>query len=126
MSAKHQEPTSSEYFEPKLKLKTYVLGYLMSMVLTLTAYLMVTNHGASRDFLIGLLVVLALIQFFVQIYYFLHLGAETKPRWKLAVFVFMTGVVLIIVFGSLWIMNNLNTRMTVPQQIQYMNAQDGI
>ena len=126
MSDKSTQAVAVEHYESKLKLKTYVIGYLLSIVLTLTAYLMVTNHGAGRRVLIGLLVVLALIQFFVQIYYFLHLGTETRPRWKLAVFLFMTGVVLILVFGSLWIMDNLNVRMTIPQQVQYMNNQDGL
>lgn len=125
MSTKHQ-PVAIKHFEEKLKLKTYVIGFSLSVILTLTAYLLVTNHGTSQHVLVALLVVLALIQFFVQIYYFLHLGTETRPRWKLAVFMFMTGVVLILVFGSLWIMDNLNARMTIPEQIQYMNNQDGL
>jgi len=120
------QPVTVNHYESKLKLKSYVIGFGLSLLLTLTAYLLVTNHGASRHVLIGIVVLLALVQFFVQIYYFLHLGAETKPRWKLAVFLSMTGVVLILVFGSLWIMTNLNNRQTIPQQIQYMNNQDGL
>ena len=60
-----------------------------------------------------------------RLYFFLHLGKETKPRWKLYVFGFMVSVVLIIVFGSIWIMNNLNYRMTPAQINQYMNSQGG-
>jgi cytochrome o ubiquinol oxidase operon protein cyoD len=50
----------------------------------------------------------------IQLHYFLHLGDEPKPQWNLLTFGFMIGVVLILVFGTLWIMNNLNDRM-MPQ-----------
>ncbi len=38
----------------------------------------------------------------------------------------MAIVVLILVLGSLWIMRNLDSRMTMTQQQQYMNSQEGI
>jgi len=105
--------------------RMYVSGFVASIVLTLTAYLLVVNHALSRRILIGAVVALALTQFLVQVVFFLHLGRETKPRWKLAVFLFMTMVVLILVFGSLWIMTNLNYRMTPAQINTYMNNQAG-
>ena len=68
-----------------------------------------------------------LAQFFTQLLFFLHLGRETKPRWKLLVFLFMTMIVAILVFGSLWIMYNLNYHMTLQQMYQYLNNQgDGL
>lgn len=110
--------------ESKLKLSSYITGFGLSLLFTLTAYLLVTHHAASRNTLVALIVTFALTQFFVQMFFFLHLGNETKPRWKLGVFLFMMGVVLILVGGSLWIMYTLNVRMTLPQQLQYMNNQD--
>lgn len=123
---KLESPLIVKEVEEKLHLRTYIFGYGMSLIFTLTAYLMVYHHSASTPVLIGLVVVLALAQFFVQMYYFLHLGSETKPRWKLYVAAFMITIVLIIVFGSIWIINNLNTRMTIPEQIQYMNSQNAL
>jgi len=38
----------------------------------------------------------------------------------------MVIVVLILVIGSLWIMGNLNARMTPAQEQQYMSAQGGL
>ena len=105
--------------------RMYVSGFVASIVLTLTAYLLVVHHALSRRLLIGTVVALALTQFLVQVVFFLHLGRETKPRWKLAVFLFMTMVVLILVFDSLWIMTNLNYRMTPEQINTYMNNQSG-
>ncbi|MES2272851.1 MAG: cytochrome o ubiquinol oxidase subunit IV [Chlamydiota bacterium] len=89
-------------------LRSYVLGFSLSILLTLTAYFLVVAH-----FLTGLILDLAtaglaLIQALVQLVLFLNLIREPKPRWNLIIFLFMTMIVLIIVFGSLWIMNNLN------------------
>jgi cytochrome o ubiquinol oxidase operon protein cyoD len=105
--------------------RSYASGFVASIVLTVTAYLLVVHHALSRRILIAAIVTLALTQFLVQVVFFLHLGRETKPRWKLAVFLFMTMVVLILVFGSLWIMTNLNYRMTSAQVNTYMQNQAG-
>ncbi len=107
---------------------TYVTGYLLSLYLTLTSYLLVTRHMGTAWTMVWLIVGLALVQFWVQLMFFLHLGQETRPRWRLLIFSFMTLVVLILVFGSLWIMTNLNYRMMgSPEKIkQYMQSQVGL
>lgn len=107
------------------KLGRYVTGYLLSIFLTMTAYLLVTNHAFDNFFMITLLVILAVCQFFVQIVYFLHLSARGQDRWRLFVFGMMILVVGILLGGSIWIMNNLNYRMTLPQMENYMNSQGG-
>lgn len=107
------------------RLQTYVIGYVASVLLTVTAYALVRAHAFAKWTIVSLILALAMIQFLVQLLFFLHLGREGKPRWKLLVLLFMILVVSIIVGGSLWIMNNLNYRMT-PEQIQtYMNNQSG-
>lgn len=105
--------------------KMYVSGYVLSISLTIAAYLLVVRHKMSETIILSWIVALALVQFIVQLVCFLHLGKETKPRWKLAVFLFMILVVLILVFGTLWIMSNLNTRMSPEQINTYMNNQGG-
>lgn len=107
-------------------LRSYTIGFVLSIVFTITAYLLVVNHlYSNRHLIVSAIVGLALLQFMVQLLFFLHLGKETKPRWKLLVFIFMISVVLILVFGSLWIMDNLNYRMTPEQINTYMNNQGG-
>jgi cytochrome o ubiquinol oxidase operon protein cyoD len=106
-------------------LRSYVTGFLLSIALTLCAYLMVVHRVSTNDWVIAAIIGLALIQFLVQMFYFLHLGKETKPRWKLFVLIFMITIVLILVFGSIWIMNNLNHRMTPEQINTYLNNQGG-
>jgi cytochrome o ubiquinol oxidase operon protein cyoD len=58
--------------------------------------------------------------------FFLHLGRETKPRWKLAVFVGMIIIVAILAFGSLWIMANLNYHMAPSQTDTFIVKDEGI
>jgi cytochrome o ubiquinol oxidase operon protein cyoD len=48
------------------------------------------------------------VQLAVQMIFFLHIGNEVKPRYNLIAFSSAMVVVFIVVFGSLWIMNNLN------------------
>lgn len=88
--------------------KTYVSGFLLSIVLTLAAYLCTTHNIASGWALMGILAVLAVIQLFVQLVFFLHLGRGSESRWNTTVLLFAAMVVGILVFGSLWIMGNLS------------------
>lgn len=116
----------SEHEEHQLSLAKYIVGFIGSVAITLAAYLLVTRGGASRDTIVGLISVLALLQFIVQMVFFLHVGEERKPRFKLMVMCLMLMVVIIVVFGSLWIMNNLNYRMTPEQMDQYLKSQDSL
>ncbi len=96
---------------------SYTTGFVLSLVLTLGAYFLVTHHTYIGGTLLAAIVFLALVQLGVQLYFFLHLGAEPKPYWKSLVFIFMAVVVVILVGGSLWIMANLNYRTMSPSDI---------
>lgn len=104
---------------------SYIVGFVLSVVLTLLAYFAVTQHWLEGSGLVGLIMGLAAVQFIVQVVFFLHLGGETKPRWRLSAFLFMLLVLVIIVGGSLWIMENLNYNMMMtPEQMdEYMLKQ---
>lgn len=96
------------------RVASYVVGFILSVLLTLSAYLLVSQHTSghhtflTQRFIIGTILVLAMVQLIVQLIFFLHLGREAKPRWNLQVLIFAAGVVLILVLGSLWIMANLD------------------
>lgn len=95
----------------------YTMGFLLSLLLTIIPYLMVVNQRLAGTALIAGLIGLALAQLFIQLFFFLHLGNERGPRWNLMAFVFMAMIVLIVVAGSLWIMNNLNYNM-MPHEVE--------
>ena len=88
----------------------YLTGFVLSLLLTFAAYDMVVYKEVS-PWTLPLLGLLAVVQMVVQLVFFLHLGDEVRPRYKLASFVFMAGILLIVIVGSLWIMQNLNENM---------------
>lgn len=88
------------------------VGFISSLILTFAAFFAVQNHWFSnKDTLINFLILTALTQFVVQVMCFLHLGKESGSKWNLNAFLFMVVVVVIIVFGSIWIMRNLDYNM---------------
>jgi cytochrome o ubiquinol oxidase subunit IV len=102
----------------------YVIGFVLSLLLTGGAYVSVTQQLFTGGALIAVIITLAVLQVLVQLYFFLHLGRETKPRWKLVVLIAMLVVLFILVFGSLWIMQNLNYHMSPDQVNHYMIQQN--
>jgi len=112
----------------KRTLQMYISGFILSIVLTLAAYLVVQTHLGSGNQVLSQPVVLttilvfALAQLIVQLYFFLHLGEEKKPRYRLFTLLFAVGVVLIVVIGSIWIMSNLGYH--TPSQVNsYLRSQ---
>jgi cytochrome o ubiquinol oxidase operon protein cyoD len=104
----------------------YISGYVLSIALTLLAYLLVKPHVLGRYDLIIAVASLAMVQLVVQLVFFLHLSQESRPRWRLQAFLFMIMVVAIVVVGSVWIMHNLNYHMT-PQEVKaYMQQNEGL
>ncbi|HSW98436.1 MAG TPA: cytochrome o ubiquinol oxidase subunit IV [Candidatus Saccharimonadales bacterium] len=101
--------------------KSYTVGFGLSVLVTLGAYLAVTQHVLGRTGLIAVIFALAVVQLVVQLLFFLHLGREGKPRLNLMSFLFMLLVLVIVVAGSLWIMNNLNYHMT-PQDLNRLQG----
>lgn len=111
----------------KKPLTAYAIGFGLSVILTILAYASVIGGAFSAPVTIGLVVLFAVIQLFVQLVFFLHLGREAKPRWRLVALGFGILVVGIVVFGSLWIMDNLNYNMMhSPEKMhEYMHKQGG-
>jgi cytochrome o ubiquinol oxidase operon protein cyoD len=87
--------------------RTYTTGFVLSVSLTIVAFIAAGTHAIHGWTLVGVLLLLAVIQLFIQLVFFLHLNRESKPRWNRTALAFAAMVVLVIVFGSLWIMKNL-------------------
>lgn len=108
----HISPASSD----KGRLRSYVTGFVLSVVLTLTAFLIVSDKLLAGWGLLTALLGFAVIQLMVQLLFFLHLDREKKPWWNWMAFAFMAVVLLILVGGTLWIMNNLSYRTMSPSE----------
>ena len=94
--------------------KSYSIGFILCLLLTLVAYFAVAADLFTGWPLIAALAGSAVLQIATQLILFVHLNAETKPRWNAIVFFFMILVAAIIVIGSIWIMANLNYRVMEP------------
>lgn len=88
-------------------MKAYLWGFGLSLVLTLLAYGLVVKHLLAGPSLLTAIIGLGLLQMVVQLHFFFHMGAEPKPRWNLMMFLFMALVLVVVVFGSLWIIYSL-------------------
>ncbi len=91
--------------------QAYLIGFILSLLLTLASFSLVHFDVISGYALMGLLALLAVIQAIVQLLFFLHIGQEGPPKWDKLIFYFMVLVILIIVIGSLWIMYDLDARV---------------
>lgn len=95
----------------------YTYAYAIAAALTFIAYSLVTGHLVEGQWLAGTLLALAAAQLYIQSKYFLHLDDDAeRPKWRLVSYLFTWFTLLIIVVGSLWIMNNLNYNMMMSPE----------
>ena len=106
--------------------KSYLTGFIFSVALTLVAYFSVAGHWFKDSVLIALIMFCGVLQFIIQLIYFLHMGREEKPRWNFTVFLSTMGVVFILVAGSLWIMYHLNYNMMPAQVSDFIMHDEGV
>jgi cytochrome o ubiquinol oxidase operon protein cyoD len=107
-------------------------GFLFSLLLTVGAYIPVEIHFSSHhsvfshELLVPLVLILAIVQLFIQTIFFLHLAFESRPRFRLTFLISTIGVVVMVVIGSLWIMENLNNNMNPSTVENHIIRDEGI
>lgn len=114
-----------KFTPPRVSVQTYVGAFVGCLALTLFAYGAATSH-LHRNVVLAVVGGLAVVQCSLQLLQFLHLGEERGPRFRLAAFLMMLSLLLILVIGSIWIMDNLNYRMTPQQMNRYLQGQNGL
>lgn len=85
-------------------LKSYVIGFVLSIILTLIPLVLVLNNVVEGSVAKLVLLVTAFLQFAVQLVFFMHLREEKKPRYNFMSLVLGVLIALTIVGGSIWIM----------------------
>jgi len=98
---------------------SYLVGFVLAMILTIIPFYMAMN--GTPNFLI--LVVFAVVQVIVHVVCFLHINGSQKQRWNLMTFIFAVVTILIIVIGSVWVMENSMKNMMTDKQIRTMHMQ---
>lgn len=110
-----------------LSIKSYTIGFTLSLLLTIVPYLLVTKTLLSGNTLLFWLAIFAVTQVLVQLIFFMHIGSEQKPRLQALSFVAMITVVVIVVFGSLWIMNSMHYNMMPGDKVDtYIQEEEAI
>lgn len=104
MSAGHHHSAAGESHG---SVKSYVIGFVLSMVLTIIPFALVMKSGLPNSTLALIVVGFALVQIVVQLVYFLHMNGSSEQRWNVMAFAFTLLVIAILVAGCIWIMINL-------------------
>ena len=103
----------NEYGASHGTLATYIIGFILSIILTLVAYEITAEHILTGTSVVTAILSLGVGQLLVQLIFFLHLSKKSRARWNLTALIFTGLVVALLVVGTLWIMNNLNYNMTM-------------
>jgi cytochrome o ubiquinol oxidase operon protein cyoD len=85
-------------------LKSYTIGFILSIVLTIIPLVIVMNGLLSKKATTVLILLVAILQFAVQLIFFMHIRDEEKPRYNLMALILGLVILVTIVAGSVWIM----------------------
>jgi len=102
-------------------LTSYMIGFVLSVILTaIPFYLVMTGKLGSKEATAIAIMVLAVVQIFVHMIYFLHMNTKAEGGWSILALMFTLIVVVIALSGSLWVMYHLNANMMPGQDMSPM------
>jgi cytochrome o ubiquinol oxidase operon protein cyoD len=119
----------TELIETKVKPATiwaYASGFILSVALTVLAYLFVQQQWLAGTILVYAIIGLGLVQMAVQLFFFLHMGQEAKPHWNLQFLLITASIIFMVVIGSIWIMYHLNYLMMPSEMNNYLMQEENI
>lgn len=123
-SAKHH--TKSSLQGEHGTVRSYVIGFLLSLLFTFIPYFLVVNKVITGFTLLVAILGIAVIQMVIQIVFFLHFGRGPKPFYNEIFFVSTVGIIFVVVGGSMWIMHHLNYNMIPEDMSTRLIEKEGI
>jgi cytochrome o ubiquinol oxidase operon protein cyoD len=103
--------------------RSYIIGFILSLIFTIIPYYLVVNKVFTGTTLLAIILGIAVVQMFIQIFFFLHLGRGPKPFYNVVFFFATAGLIVFVVSASLFIMNNLHYNM-LPEEVVRKQAQE--
>lgn len=91
--------------------KSYVIGLVLSIILTVVAFGVVMSGGFSETVMVVTILVAAVLQVLVQLIMFMHMNTKSDEGWNFVSFVFTVSILALIIGGSIWIMHHLKMNM---------------
>ena len=95
----------------RASLRGYLTGFGLAILLTAVPFALVMTGALSSSLLLLAIFAAAVLQIFVHLHYFLHLDGSSAERWNVMAILFTAIIILIVVGGSVWIMNSLHARL---------------
>ncbi|BBH24671.1 cytochrome o ubiquinol oxidase subunit IV [Paenibacillus baekrokdamisoli] len=86
-------------------LKSYIIGFILSIVLTIIPLLIVFKANMGKTATIITIMLAAVVQLLVQLFFFMHIREGEKPRYNVMTLILGLFIVVVIVGGSMWIMS---------------------
>ena len=97
---------------PHASLRAYVIGFILSVILTAIPFWLVMNEVISNpQTTVIVIMTFAVLQIFVHMICFLHMTPKVEGGWSLTALGFTVTLVVITLIGSVWVMYHLNTNM---------------
>ena len=99
-------------------LRTYLIGFGLSVVLTLIPFGVVMGE-VFRSAFWPIIIIFSLggAQMLVHIYFFLHVNPAAEDGWLLMSIAFTVLLVVIVMVGSLWVMFHLEENMMPAHEL---------
>ena len=91
--------------------KSYAIGFILSVILTVIPFGLVMYPSLPKATTLAIVLLFAVIQVIVHLYYFLHLDRSKEQRENVTAFLFTAMVIALLVGLSLWIMFSIHTYM---------------
>jgi len=101
-------------------LKGYVIGFLLSVVLTAIPFWLVMGEVFDDKQATTLIILgFAAVQMLVHMVFFLHMNTRSEGGWNMLALIFTLVLVVITLSGSLWVMYHMNSNM-MPMSVHDM------
>ncbi len=104
---------------PHVTLREYVIGFVLSVILTAIPFWLVMNDVITdRTTAILVLGGFAVVQILVHMVFFLHMNGKVEGGWTMLSTIFTVVFVAIAIAGTLWVMFHMNTNMMPSHELQ--------
>jgi cytochrome o ubiquinol oxidase subunit IV len=101
-------------------LRSYLVGFVLAVTLTAASFWAVRTHAIYGPGVSIALITLAIAQMGIHLVFFLHITTGPDNTNNVLALIFGVLIVCLVVFGSLWIMANLNHNMIPTKMLMDM------
>jgi cytochrome o ubiquinol oxidase operon protein cyoD len=97
---------------PHGSLYDYVVGFVLSVILTAIPFWLVMGKVIDDKTVLSLILLgIGAVQIVVHMVYFLHMSPKSQGGWNMMATIFTLVLVVITMSGSMWVMYHLHSNM---------------